>query len=189
MDEALKIIALMEKMDKDASENRVVGAYLPKNSTCFSACAFIFMHGGGVRAMDYMASLGFHAPWLPNTPDGRSYTRSDLAIAYAEGQRAIRELARYNRMSLALFVELLGRGPNELYMIDTPYRAAKFAINLSGYYDDAVYAKVGWTEQEVELSSAVYPSKEAALWLLLRLGAEEHHFKGLDDISGLGALF
>lgn len=133
--------------------------------------------------MDYTASLGFHAPWLPNTPDGRSYSRSDLAIAFAEGQRAIRELARYNRMSLALFVELLGKGPDELYMIDTPYRAAKLGINLSGYFDSSVYSKVGWTEQEVDLSSAVYPSKEAALWLFIRLMLEEHHFTAL---TGLG---
>jgi membrane-bound ClpP family serine protease len=123
MNETLKIIELMEK---HAPDNEVVGTYLPRNSICFSACAFIFMHGGGVRAMDYTASLGFHAPWLPKTsPDDHSYTWSDLAGAFTEGQRVIRELAQYNRMSLDLFVELLGKGPNELYMIDTPYRAAK----------------------------------------------------------------
>src|SRR4051812_45913589 len=39
MNETLKIISLMEKMEKDDSDNRVIGTYLPKNSICFSACA------------------------------------------------------------------------------------------------------------------------------------------------------
>ena len=158
LDEALKII---DHIVSPPNGVQIEGAYLPENAECYSACAFIYMHAGFGRATDlrmhYTASLGFHAPWL----DGFS-TNSKLI---ADSPRAIKELTKHGRLPLELLLEFLDKGPNELYLIDTPYRAARYGIVVGGFYDPKLYSRVvSWPEKGG--FGLVAPTRSSAFWAM-----------------------
>ncbi len=117
------------------------------NSNCFSACSIIFMAGGyefeGMhipqRHLSINGRLGFHAPYLKGVNE-RNYSASDIEGAYRQSIKAIRDLMRLGRnhrvasnfLSKALIGEMLDKGPNELFLVDTVYKAIRLNIQIYG---------------------------------------------------------
>jgi hypothetical protein len=118
-------------------------------SKCFSACAIIFM--GGVlpereipyRKLSAGGVLGFHAPHLKTT-EGK-YSKEDVEEA-AEGMRLgilglLRLSSKRTQLSgndfikKSLLVELLERGPDDLFLVKTIGEAARWNIEIYDYAD------------------------------------------------------
>lgn len=111
---------------------------------CFSSCAVAFMGGtreprsgedySAHRLMSPRAQLGFHAPYL--RLGGADFNEENVRGAYRQATRSIgRLLATSLRvdLDLKLIEEMLARGEDELYMIDTVARLGVFGIGLHGY--------------------------------------------------------
>jgi hypothetical protein len=124
------------------------------NALCFSACAIIFMTGGDFedgrsleRYIHPSSQLGFHAPFIIKKllPD-RAYDKDTLAEAYQLGVRAIRDLAKLGQqhnvsdrfLPKALIAELLDKGPDEAFMVDTAFKLVRLDIRLYGYQKPTV---------------------------------------------------
>jgi hypothetical protein len=122
-----------------------VSTYVRANTSCFSACALLFMAGSysespgettrlPSRRMDVTANLGFHAPYLD---------AKDLAVppdkinfVYSLGVQAVASLLKRNEDGIfptTLIVELLSKGPNEVILVDTVEKAGRWKISLAGY--------------------------------------------------------
>jgi hypothetical protein len=124
-------------------EHDVTTLLLP-NAQCYSACALMFMAGGfkieghfvSHRSMHKSAQLGFHAPYL-NADGGRL---ADAATVFASAIRAIRDLANLGKkygaqeqvMPISLFAELLSTEPNEVFLVDTVFKAIQSNIRIIG---------------------------------------------------------
>jgi ATP-dependent protease ClpP protease subunit len=123
---------------------RSVTTSLEPNAQCYSACALIFMAGGytfegnfiSYRSMHKSALLGFHAPYLK----GGTSQEVDTAAVYASAIRGIRDLANLGKkhhaqddvMPNSLLAELLSKGPDEVFLIDTVYKAVNAKIRVIG---------------------------------------------------------
>ncbi len=124
-----------------------IGTRLEADVRCYSACAIIFMSGSSTidvfvsprRSMHVAADLGFHAPYLITPND--VYDRQAVELAYAVAVSQMAELMDIGThpyapgegsISVRLFLEMLKRGPYELFMIDTPGRALEYEIELFG---------------------------------------------------------
>jgi hypothetical protein len=124
-------------------EHGVTTLLLP-NAQCYSACALMFMAGGEMfegqfisyRSMHKSAQLGFHAPYL-NTVGN---PLADAATVFASAIRAIRDLANLGKkygaqervMPISLFAELLSTEPNEIFLVDTVFKAIQSNIRILG---------------------------------------------------------
>lgn len=139
-------IALAELFRRFAFTTRL----LPR-ARCFSSCAIAFMGGAWDtqsgegylthRVMSPRARLGFHAPYL--RIGGANFDEESVRGAYGQATRSIgRLLATSLRidLDLKLVQEMLYRGQDELYMIDTFAKLGVFAIGLHGYYQFPQFA-------------------------------------------------
>jgi hypothetical protein len=113
---------------------------------CYSACALIFMTGGDwqdgrawYRYLQLDAELGFHAPYITRLPD-QLYTREEMEQVYRFAIKSIRDLTRLGQehhvpdtfLPTPILAELLDKGPTELFLIDTVYKAVQLKIDLNG---------------------------------------------------------
>lgn len=113
---------------------------------CYSACALIFMTGGDwqdgrawYRYLQPGAELGFHAPYITRLPD-QLYTKEEMEQVYNFAIKSIRDLTRLGQqhhvpdtfLPTPILTELLDKGPTELFLVDTVYKAAQLKIDLNG---------------------------------------------------------
>jgi hypothetical protein len=101
------------------------------------------------RSLHVGAKLGFHSPYIdPTLLDNRPYTKDELLAAHEAAAVAIRgaiKLFNYGIQEGAvsgvakpwvrpsLFIEMLSRGPQELYLVDTVFKAGRWGIDLVGF--------------------------------------------------------
>lgn len=119
---------------------------------CFSACAVAFMGGTHIhwedgrfisRYLHVTGHLGFHAPAL-SVPSGK-YNESTVEAAYRAAIAGIAELASLGqknetlglgeagRTKLSLIEILLRTRPEDMYLINTTGKAARWGIDLVGW--------------------------------------------------------
>lgn len=123
-----------------------VGTYVVAEAECYSACAIIFMGGTRIenadeedgvvfsRVLHVRGKLGFHAPYLKSG----AVNTDDAATVFAEGVGAVAQLVRLKVMDSQLLVEMLLKGPNEIFMIDTIDKAGRWNFELAGYKEHSV---------------------------------------------------
>lgn len=138
----------------DEAGNLSIFTYIEKDKKCYSACAIIFMAGHcheikenvgylTERYLHVKGKLGFHSPYI--TLDQSQYDKETVENAYNLAALAVRNLAKlghgltsgglspnYKFMPQALIIEMLSRGKNEFYKIDTVHRAKINFIELIG---------------------------------------------------------
>ena len=128
-----------------------VGTATVPNGECLSACAIIFIAGANIGGEDNSVSpdrylhvssrLGFHAPYLKE--GGPEYDKTTLDTAMLAGIRAVAKLLKITSaagdhfISQSLLYEMMERGPNEAFFIDTVGKAVKYKILLYGYVGKA----------------------------------------------------
>lgn len=134
--------------------SRNIETVLVADAKCYSACALIFMGGSDWeeiflprRRMDLSAKLGFHAPYLV-LPDV-NFTSQDIGQAYGIGLRAVARMMKLGEdrggegfIANKVILELLSRGPSELYYVDNILKANELGIALDGV------PKSMWTERD-----------------------------------------
>ncbi|HEX8165067.1 MAG TPA: hypothetical protein VF601_04675 [Beijerinckiaceae bacterium] len=111
-----------------------IGTAVEANSFCASACALIFMAGTAPsrqqlnRFLHVNGMLGFHSPYLRGGAQG----------SFAEGVQAINELVKLGRGRVPHFFdsdlvsEMLDKGPEELYLLDTIRKIIANRVALYG---------------------------------------------------------
>ena len=137
-----------------------VTTYVMNRAECYSACGLIFLAGqihdrGGEdypsRYLHVGGRLGFHAPYLvePAEPDDqKKYSRRDMANVFKLAIRSVTDAIELfdrrtrggpglnddNRpwVNASLFIEMLRKGPDELFAIDTVGKSGRWGINLVG---------------------------------------------------------
>ncbi|GAA6213136.1 hypothetical protein NBRC116602_28770 [Hyphomicrobiales bacterium 4NK60-0047b] len=139
----------------DETGHLSIFTYIEKDKKCFSACAIIFMAGHYYeleestgylteRYLHVKGKLGFHSPYI--TLDQSQYDKETVENAYNLAALAVRNLAKlghglkvggfspnFNFMPQALIIEMLSRGKNEFYKIDTVHKAKINFIELTGF--------------------------------------------------------
>jgi hypothetical protein len=158
--EAVKIARTM--LGKDKPENGWISRYaawtvVENGAECLSACAIIFMAGNyyeheeefGVIAERYLHArgrLGFHSPYISLTEiEGQSFSRETVENTFDAAVQSVREIAELGEslnhggananddvMPQHLLVQMLLRGRDEIYWIDTVYRATRYRIEVYG---------------------------------------------------------
>ena len=145
------------------SEN-ALGTAIESGSKCLSACALVFMagidsiagelpeaQGTPNRRLHVGGKLGFHAPYLNlGGLDDRRYSRREIALAYNVALSEVGQLVdmlRATNTRPTLVAEMLKRGPDDLFLIDTVEAAARWKIQLEGFapptkFDERAYAAV-----------------------------------------------
>jgi hypothetical protein len=140
------------------ASNHEVTTYIEDDAECYSACGLIFLAGRlnergsesyPARFLYIGGRLGFHAPYIETQKlEDRRYSRTELGESF---QAAIRDVTTAiqlfdersfggpnvhddNRpwVSSSLFIEMLKKGPNELFVIDTIGKAGRWGIGLAG---------------------------------------------------------
>lgn len=155
---------------------------VPAGARCTSACAFAFMAGryGGeegcdsiVRTLDIDGALGFHAPYVILEPSA-SYSGQAIndflpiyngmlaEFASLSADRSSFELKP--TVSLGLWTEFLSTPPDQMYMIDTVEKAARWSISLSGIPETRVLTEDDQVQACVNQLAWAYdgPSRRAA---------------------------
>jgi ATP-dependent protease ClpP protease subunit len=131
--EALKIVDAIYPLDP-------IGTVVNEGASCYSACALIFMagHTGGGsagifanRRLHHRARLGFHAPYLKGVQG--QFSGSAIEDSYRMAVASLRELMAKKVISASLLTEMLGKGPNEAFVIDTVDKAGRWDIQVVGY--------------------------------------------------------
>lgn len=143
-DEAVSIATLLIK--------ERIGTKVEQYRKCFSACSIIFMSGvmatgaemwaSPAREIHATAELGFHAPYLTKSsiPSG-TYDSASIVAAYQTAIKGLRKLMLLNSQDAwimgelipaELILEMLDRGPNELFLVDSVGRAVKYKIDVVG---------------------------------------------------------
>ncbi|MGQ0672591.1 MAG: hypothetical protein ACT4N2_06885 [Hyphomicrobium sp.] len=124
-----------------------IGTSVPASAICYSACALIFMGGtypwkGEINRFLHVAGdVGFHAPYVKGLPD-EQYNNEAMAEAYKEGVQAIRNLVdlgvgnQVRRFPPELLAELLAKGKDEVYSIDTVGKAIRLRVHIYGAIAD-----------------------------------------------------
>jgi hypothetical protein len=115
-------------------------------AVCYSACALIFMTGGDwqdgrawYRYVQPGGELGFHAPYITRLPN-QLYTKDEMEEIYRFAIKSIRDLTHLGRehhvpntfLPTPILAELLDKGPSELFLIDTVYKATQLKIDING---------------------------------------------------------
>ena len=120
-----------------------IGTAIPAGAECHSSCALMFMGGsfpwkGHInRFLDAGGVVGFHAPYVAGLKD-QSYPSESVKVAFDEGVRAISDLMKLGvgsplkRFPPELLDELLQKGPNEVFEIDTVGKAIRLRVHLYG---------------------------------------------------------
>jgi hypothetical protein len=118
---------------------------LDKGASCFSACAMIFAAGSDgeeglvfpKRKMHVSARLGFHAPYME--PPNKVYTPESVKTAYSFGLESVgrmislgHDIGGKGLIPNNVILELLKKGPDQLYVVDTVLRAKELQIQLLG---------------------------------------------------------
>jgi hypothetical protein len=136
-----------------------VTTYVMNRVECYSACGLIFLAGlindrGGEeypsRYLHVGGRLGFHAPYLvePAEPDDQKYSRRDMANVFKLAIRSVTDAIELfdrrttggpglnddNRpwVNASLFIEMLRKGPDEMFAIDTVGKSGRWGIKLVG---------------------------------------------------------
>lgn len=138
-EEALKIAEFI-------LEGQGIGTATVPDGDCFSACAIIFIAGSNNtgeegkpypdRLLHVTSRLGFHAPYLKE--GGPDYDRATLDVAMLAGVRAVAKLLKITSaagdefISQSLLSEMLARGPDEAFLINTVGKAIKYKVALYG---------------------------------------------------------
>ena len=114
-------------------------------AVCYSACALIFMTGGDwqdgrawYRYVQPGGELGFHAPYITRLPN-QLYTKDEMEEIYRFAIKSIRDLTHLGRehhvpntfLPTPILAELLDKGPSELFLIDTVYKATQLKIDVN----------------------------------------------------------
>ncbi len=124
-----------------------VSTLIADGSQCFSACAIIFMAGVlpkreyPYRKLSAGGVLGFHAPYL-SVIEGK-YSKEEVEEAAKAMRGAILGLVRLSSRATSLagndfikkslIVELLEKGPQELFFVKTIAEAARWNIEIYDY--------------------------------------------------------
>jgi hypothetical protein len=127
--------------------NNHMKTMIEEGAKCYSACALIFMSGGyrhegfhiPYRKLHVRGELGFHAPYMIGGAKGE-YEVRDLYKSYRAAIQAIRDLVRLGRdqrvskrfMPKSIIAELLDKGPDEFFKVDTVFKAIRLYIFLYG---------------------------------------------------------
>jgi ATP-dependent protease ClpP protease subunit len=131
--EALKIIDAIYPVQP-------VPTLVNEGSVCYSACALIFMagHTGGGsagifsdRKLHYRARLGFHAPYLSGVQG--QFSGAVVEETYRLAIEGLRKLMNKRVISASLLTEMLGKGPNEAFVIDNVDKAGRWDIHVFGH--------------------------------------------------------
>ena len=142
----------------DRLDGGVLATRLEAGSECMSACALIFVAASWFedihvprRSMHQDARLGFHAPFV--IPPKGQYTEQSISDAFKIGTNAVALMMRLGTIEGRfgyegvfpndIMIEILGKGPNEFYEIDTPARAKALGVEVFGFDD------VTWGDKEV----------------------------------------
>lgn len=116
---------------------------IDRDANCFSACALIFMSGNGTtrnfvetylnRRLHVSARLGFHAPYVPFEGVGYNAAVKQIAdiLRLLDNKGSV--LTGKPFLKRSLITELLLKGPNESFNIDTVDKAGRWDIELFGY--------------------------------------------------------
>jgi len=136
----------------------MVTTYIMNDDECYSACGLIFLAGkfvdrGGEtypsRSLHVGGRLGFHAPYIdPAKLDDQRYSRREIADAFKAAISSVTDAIELfdqrtsgglgvnedNRpwVNASLFVEMLRKGADELFVIDTVGKAGRWGIALVG---------------------------------------------------------
>jgi hypothetical protein len=126
---------------------RHIRTMIEPHAICYSSCAVIFMAGGFTfegphfphRRLHVTGQLGFHAPYINGVPQ-QTYSSLDLENAYKSTIRAIRDLIKLGQkyrvtndfMPKALIGAIVDKEPNELFLVDTVFKAAKLNVGVYG---------------------------------------------------------
>ena len=125
---------------------------------CLSASALVFMAGkfvdrGGEttpsRILHVGGQLGFHAPYVdPTLLEDRPYSKEELGAAHAAATVAISAAIKLFNYRInegpvtgpakpwvkpSLFVEMLNRSAQEIFLIDTVFKAGRWGVDLAGF--------------------------------------------------------
>jgi hypothetical protein len=133
-------------------DNRI-GTVIEARADCYSACALIFMAGNMEseaslfhnRKLNLLGRLGFHAPYLSGIPDAK-YSAANVGQTFEQGIRAIGgllKLGKDHKIDLLppdVLTEMLEKSPDEMFMIDTVFKAIHANIEL--YADDGISPKL-----------------------------------------------
>lgn len=133
--EALAIVDLLAE--------KTVGTALEPKAQCVSACAIIFMGGTAAwkgqlnRFMHTSSTLAFHSPNIAGA-NAHAADQQLISRAYAEGIKAVRRLIEIGRRRVPNFFpnelleEMLIKGADELYAVDTVGKVIRYRIHLYG---------------------------------------------------------
>lgn len=170
-----------------------IATRVPVGATCTSACSIVFMAGrvlgaegdGPRRLLDVGGQLGFHAPYLDLEPSAQF--RGEVIMNYIEQHNGmIADFIRFGldrsvfsiqpNLSPALLAELMGTGPNGMYMIDTVEKAARWNISLSGHQEMRILRRDDFVQLCSNYLSWIY-DREADTASPAALGAQVGSFR------------
>lgn len=119
-----------------------IGTRIDKGAHCYSACALIFLSGNGVtrnfvetylkRELHVGGTLGFHAPYVKLEGVGYNAAVKQIAQILTLLNNKGSLLSGKPFLKQSLMTELLLRGPNEIFNIDTVDKAGRWDIELTG---------------------------------------------------------
>jgi len=155
--------------------DRGVGTAVEANAICYSSCAIIFMSGSGFgfyklnMFLHVKAKLGFHAPYIGDVPQA-AYDNKTVENTFSAAVSAIRKLMKLDptRFSASFLTQMLEKGPEETFDIDTVGKVVEHRISLYGArapnklaarnFCFACFYDLGATSQcELETSSQTVP--------------------------------
>ena len=91
------------------------------------------------RFLHVLGNLGFHAPYIPGrTDDAAPASSADLAAYYSAAVKDMRLLMEVGvgnevkRFPPELMEELIGKKPEEFFMLDTVGKAIRYRVHLYG---------------------------------------------------------
>ena len=105
-----------------------------------------FSEGMGLQSakrMHVSATLGFHAPFI--LPKKETYTREEVIASYQLGMTAVSRLLSYSSQAIyngplrttvipnEVLKQMLTKGPDEFYKVDTAKKANQLSIKLVGH--------------------------------------------------------
>jgi hypothetical protein len=118
-----------------------------KNSECYSACALIFMAGrvhgdeidGPAKFLSVKGKLGFHAPYF-TFDDNATFTGKEVKAFSGFQNLLVADLMKFGSFAsefnfrpnipASLFTDIYKSKPNELSLVDTIDKAARWGIDL-----------------------------------------------------------
>jgi hypothetical protein len=135
-----------------------------KNSECYSACALIFMAGrihgdeidGPAKFLSVNGKLGFHAPYF-TFDDNTSFSGKEVKSFTSLQNLLVADLIDFGSFAsefnfrpnipASLLVEIYRKKPNELSLVDTVDKAARWGVDLEGVEIKLSLSK----QQEIQL--------------------------------------